>query len=71
MESETSEYMRHKGGNFSKREDIPTHKHHVFIIFQEVIPRDKSFATHRVSFSSNYVLDHKDKFGKSERAICP
>lgn len=49
--------MRHKGGNFSNYEDILTHKHQVSIVFQEVIPRDKSFATHRADFSSNYVLD--------------
>ena len=56
MESEKYEYMRHKVGHFRKDEDIPTHKHHVSIIFQEVIPRDKSFATHRAGFFLNYVL---------------
>jgi hypothetical protein len=33
---------------------------HVSIIFQEVIPRDKSFATHRASFSSKYVSNQTE-----------
>ena len=57
MESETSDQRRHKGGHFSNYEAIPTHKNNVSTIFQEFIPRDKSFATHRASFSSNYVSD--------------
>ena len=44
-------------GHISNPEAIPTHKHHASITFQEVIPRDKSFATHRVNFSSNCVSD--------------
>ena len=60
MESETSEQMRHKGGHVSKYGVISAHKHHVSIIFQEFIPRDKSFATHKASFSS------KDGFGQLE-----
>jgi len=37
-----------------------THKHHVSVIFQEVTPRDKSFATHRASFSSKYVSNQPE-----------
>ena len=55
MESETYEQRRHKVDHISKYGAIPNHKHHVSIIFQEVIPRDKSFATHRANFYSNYV----------------
>ena len=57
MELDTYKHRNNKGGNISKYDVIPTHKHHVSNIFQEVIPRDKSFATHRANFSSNYVSD--------------
>ena len=60
MKLETSEYMRHIGGHFSEYEAIPTHTHHVSIFFQQVIPRDKSFATHRADFSSNYVSEKEN-----------
>lgn len=55
MESETFEQGGNKEGHFSKYESIPTHRHHVSIIFQEVIPRDKSFTTHMANFASKYV----------------
>jgi len=71
MESETSEQRRNKGGHFSKYEAIPTHKYHVSIIFQEVIPRDKSLATHRASFSLNYVSDQTVLKLKKVREFCP
>jgi len=60
MGLETSKKRRHKGGHISNYEAISTHKHHFSIIFQEIIPRDKSFATHRANFSS------KDGFEKME-----
>jgi len=69
MESETSEQKMHKEGHFSKYEAIPTHKHHVSIIFQEVIPRDKSFTTHRAIFSSNYVFDQSKMHLKQVREV--
>jgi len=60
MESKTSKKSRHKGAHFSLYESIPTHRHDVSIIFQEVIPKDKSFATHTASFSSNNVFDQME-----------
>jgi len=60
MESKKFEQRKPKGGHFSNYEAIPTHKHHVSIIFQEVIPRDKSFATHRASFASKYVSNQTE-----------
>ena len=46
--------------HISKNNAIPNHKHHASIIFQEFIPKDKSFATPRASFASNYVSDQTE-----------
>ena len=54
--NETFEQRSHKVGHISNYEVISFHKHHVSI-FWEFIPRVKSFSTHRVGFSSNYVSD--------------
>jgi len=59
MELETYKNKHPKGCHIRKYESIPTHKHHVSITFQDVIPREKSFATYRVSFASNYVSNQK------------
>jgi len=60
MESETSEKRRPNGGHFRNYETIPAHKLHISIIFQEVIPRDKLFATHRAIFASKCVSNQKE-----------
>ena len=56
-------------GHISKHKSIPTHKHHASIIFQEFIPKDKSFATPRASFASNYVSDQTEMNFETVREI--
>ena len=45
--------------HISKHKSIPIHKNHASIIFQEFIPKDKSFATPRAIFASNYVFEQQ------------
>jgi len=63
MGLEIYEQRRHNGGHIREYEAFSAHKHHFSIIFQEIIPRDKSFAAHWASFSS------KDGYEKMEMNV--
>ena len=57
---QAQEQKIHMVGHISNHEAIPTHQYHASIIFQEAIPKNKSFATPRGNFASNYVSEQME-----------